>query len=74
MKDKAMRSCLVLGVEKMKNIDQVLDLSNCSASFTDIFMSCVSVHEKAAESQTGVNRVDAVTLHKIIWKSKIFWE
>lgn len=69
-----MRSCLVLGVVKMKNIDQVLDLSNCSAPFTDIFISCVSVHEKADESQTGDDRVDAVTLHKVIWKSEIFWE
>lgn len=74
MKDKAKRSCLALSVEKMKNIDQVLHLSNCSALFTNIFISCVSVHEKAAESQTGDDRVDAVTLYTIIWKSEIFWD
>lgn len=53
----------------MKNTD--LDLSHCSAPFTDIF---ISVHEKTAESQTGDDRVDAIILHKIIWKSEIFWE
>lgn len=40
-----MRSRLAMGVVKMKSTDQVLDLSNCSAPFTDIF---ISVHEKAA--------------------------
>lgn len=74
MKDKAKRNCLVLSVVKMKNIDQLPHLSNCSAAFTDIFISCVSVHEKAAESQTGDDRVDALTLYTIIWKSEIFWD
>lgn len=54
----------------MQNIDQVLDLSNCFAAFTYILTWCVSVCEKAAESQTGDDAADAVTLHKIIWKSE----
>lgn len=74
MEDNTMRSCLILGVVKMQNTHQVLHLSNCSAPFTEIFISCVSVHEKAAVSQTGDDRVDAVTLHKVIWKSEILWE
>lgn len=40
-----MRSCLVMAVLKMKSTDQVLNLPNCSAPFTDVF---ISVHEKAA--------------------------
>lgn len=66
MKDKVMRSYLVLGAVKMQNIDQVLDLSSCSAPFTDIFIQCVSDHEKAAESQNGDDRVDAVALHSYL--------
>lgn len=50
----------------MQNIDQALDLSNCSAAFIYILIWCVSVREKAAESQTGDDGVDAVTFHKII--------
>lgn len=85
MKDNGMRSFeqsfmrrheqshVLAAVKKEKNY-QVLDLSNCSAPFTGISISCVSVHKKVAESQTGDNRVDPVTLHKIIWKSEIFWE
>lgn len=69
-----MRSCFVLRVAKMKNVDQVLDLSNFLAPFTDIFISCVPFHEKAAESQTGDDKVDAVTLHKVTLKTEIFWE
>ena len=54
----------------MQNIDQVLDLSYCFAAFTYILIR-VSVREKAVASQPGDDGVDAVTLHKIIWKSEL---